>query len=108
MTVINKNEGLKIAYTVIDTKITFGADELTLNLTRYQRDWPVSIDICSNRDNQLVVGTGTGMNYVAQIEIPAIEYTAATAEDVPEPIPLAMTKVTLTLWSLLNPVPAII
>ena len=108
MIVINKNEGLKITYTVDGSRVTFG-DELTLNLTKYQRDWPVTIDICRNKDNMLVIGAGAGLHYVAQIDIPATEYTAADAMasevgsgQVPERLPLDMAKVTLTLWSLVN------
>lgn len=103
MMIINKNEGLKITYAVDDSRITFGDDELTLNLARYQRDWPVLIDICSNKDNMLVIGAGAGLHYVAQIEIPAMECTVpATEEQAPEPKPIDMTKVILTLWSLDN------
>jgi len=106
MIVINKNEGLKVAYKLSGTKITFGEDELTLNISRYQRDWPVLIDICSNKDNMLVIGAGAGLHYVAQIEIPAMEYTVpVTEEQTPEPKPIDMSMVTLTLWSLVNPVP---
>lgn len=115
MMIIDKNEGLKIAYTVDGSRITFG-DELTLNLTKYQRDWPVTIDICRNKDNMLVIGIGAGLHYVAQISIPAIEYTTVelVAPEVgggglaPEQIPLDMIKVTLTLWSLVNPTSVII
>ncbi len=80
MQVIEKNIGPKIAYEEIGTRVTFGDEELMLNLARYQRDWPVHLDVCSNRDGQLVVGTGTGLYYVAQLDIPAIQYAE------PEPV----------------------
>ena len=109
MIVINKNEGLKITYTVDGSRVTFG-DELTLNLTKYQRDWSVTIDICRNKDNMLVIGAGAGLHYVAQIDIPAIEYAAVElvapevgSGQIPERLSLDMTKITLTLWSLVNP-----
>ena len=38
MKVIEKNEGAKIPYEVKGTKIVFNDDELTLNLSRYERD----------------------------------------------------------------------
>jgi len=107
MKVIEKNEGPKIAYEVTGTKITFGDDELTINVAKYQRDWPVHIDICSNRDEQLVIGTGEGLYYVAQLDIPAIKYTEPESEEeTPEPLPIDMKDVVLSLWSLEHPVPA--
>ena len=105
MKVIEKNEGPKIAYEVTGTKITFGDDELTINVAKYQRDWPVHIDICSNRDKQLVIDTGEGLYYVAQLDIPEIKYTEPETEgEAPEPLPIDMREVVLTLWSIEHPV----
>lgn len=107
MKVIEKNEGPKIAYEVTGTKITFGDDELTINVAKYQRDWLVHIDICSNRDKQLVIGTGEGLYYVAQLDVQEIKYTEPeNEEETPEPLPIDMDEVTLTLWNLEHPVPA--
>lgn len=114
MQVIEKNEGPKIAYAESGTKVTLGDDELMLNVAKYQRDWPVHIDVCSNRDKQLVVGTGEGLFYVAQIDIPEAKYTeppeplepeAEGEVEAPEPIPINMSEVILTLWSIDNPTP---
>lgn len=112
MQVIEKNEGPKIEYEEAGTKVTLGDDELMLNVAKYQRDWPVHLDICSNRDKQLVVGTGEGLFYVAQIDIPEAKYTEPEPQEpeegeaeAPEPIPIDMAEVVLTLWSLDNPVP---
>lgn len=114
MQIIEKNEGEKIPYEENGTKVIFGDDELMLNVARYQRDWPVHIDLCSNRDNQLVIGTGEGLYYVAELDIPAIKYEP---HDDPgeeddseqggalEPIPIDMGEVVLTLWSLETPEP---
>ena len=111
MKVIEINEGPKIDYTESGTKVTFD-DELMVNAAKYQRDWPVHIDVCSNRDKQLVIGTGDGLYYVAQLDIPEIQYTEPVeAEEEmtapPEPLPLDMANVTLTLWSLDNPTPSL-
>ena len=38
MNVIEKNQGPKINYVVDGNKITFGDDEITLNLIKYERD----------------------------------------------------------------------
>ncbi|MGI5900787.1 MAG: hypothetical protein ACOX8S_12890 [Christensenellales bacterium] len=107
MQIIEKNEGPKIAHEENGTMVFLGDYELMLNVAKYQRDWPVHIDICSNRDNQLVVGTGEGLYYVAQFDILATKYTEpVTEEEAPEPIPIDMSEVVLTLWSLDNPIPA--
>ena len=111
MIVKEKNVGPKIPYEVEGTKISFD-DDLTLNLSKRQKDEPEHIDICSDRDGELVIGTATGRAYVAEIDIPAREYeypdTADAAGDdgdepeppAPVPKPLDMDKVTLTLWAL--------
>lgn len=105
MNIVNKNEGPKIAYEQDNYRIYFGDDELMLRADRYQRAWPVHLDVCSNRDRMLGVGTGDGY-YVAEIDIPAIEYAEPESEDDPPvPIPLDMDEVALTLWSLDNPTP---
>lgn len=105
MQIIEKNEGPKIAHEENGTMVFLGDYELMINVAKYQRDWPVHIDICSNRDNQLVIGTGEGLYYVAQIDIPAQKYTEpATEDEIPTPIPLNMNDVVLTLWSLDNSV----
>lgn len=106
MQIIEKNEGQKIAFEENQTMVFLGDYELMLNASKYQRDWPVHIDVCSNRDNQLVVGTGAGLYYVAQLDIPAAKYTEpATEEEAPKLIPIDMSEVTLTLWSIENPTP---
>lgn len=112
MQVINKNEGPKIAYEENGTMVFLGDYEIMLNIAKYQRDWPVHIDVCSNRDSQLVIGTGEGLYYVAQFDIPAIQYeqpqepvTEGQVVDPPAQISLDMADVTITLWGLDNQVP---
>ena len=100
MIIVEKNEGPKIEYEVTGKKICFD-DDLTINLAKREEDWPVHIDICSDRDGDLVIGTAAGRAYVAEIDIPAREYTPGeTEEDPPTPVPLDMDKVTLTLWAI--------
>lgn len=72
MKVINVNEGPKMEYSTYKNKITF-ADELTVNLEKCERDYPVCIDICIDKFG--MVTTGLGMKYAAQIEIPERQYT---------------------------------
>ena len=112
MKVIEVNVGEKIPYTVSKTKLTFD-DELMLNLTKLERDFDVSVDICIDKFGMIV--TGLGVKYAAQIEIQARQYIETEvgnseydAEDensqptmmVPEPVPFSMDNVTLKLYAI--------
>ena len=125
MIVQEKNKGEKIPYTVKGSKITFD-DELMVNVQRFERDDPAHIDICRDRNGNLVTGVipGYAERYVAQIDIPARAYTetvidapAPAAEDQDgadsasgggmerqsvqrEAVPFDMSKCTLTLWAI--------
>ena len=108
MIIVEKNVGEKIEYEVQNTatkkKITF-ADDLTINLITREKDWAVHIDICSDADGDLVIGTAAGRAYVAEIDIPAREYTEEVDPEDPEqtirtPVPLNLDKVTLSLWAI--------
>lgn len=109
MIIVNKNEGPKIPYTTRTTKITFD-DDLTINLAKRERDDPVHIDICADRDGELVIGAAAGRRYVAEIDIPARRYEEQPDPEeqgepdgegsAPVPIPLDMNLVTLSLWAL--------
>ena len=109
--VAEKNAGKHIAYTVVDNKkITFGDDELTINLAARERDNAVTLDICIDDESGIVIGVGArARKYAAQIEIPARRYTEAevgtdelTGEPriirVPEPFDLSLC--TLILWKI--------
>ena len=117
ITVVEINEGTKIAWKQSTTKLTFGDDELMVNCAAYQRDWPVHLDICGDKDGNLVIGTGTGRYYVAQVDIHAREYAEpepveavaladgdagadAQRSTEAEPVPLDMADVTMTLWAI--------
>ena len=104
MIIVEKNQGPKIPYEVNGTKICFD-DDLTINLSKRQQDWCVHIDVCSDQDGELVIGTAAGRAYVAEIDIPAREYEYHEAgegeePEPPTPLPLDMDKVTLSLWSI--------
>lgn len=114
MNIVEKNDGTKIDYSVDEDKLTL-ADEMTMDLSKYERDYPVHLDICENSDDILVIGISEW--YVAQIDIPARQYTETT-QTVPTdqtdadgnpifdvviqktPVPFSMDNVTLTLWAL--------
>ena len=97
MIIIEKNAGTKIPYEVSGKKITFD-DDLTINLAKRENDSEVHIDVCYDRDDELVIGTAAGRSYVAEIDIPARAYIE-TDEGV-EPAPLDMDTVTLSLWAI--------
>lgn len=106
MIIIEKNTGEKISYEVNGSKITF-RDELTLDLSKYERDYQVNLDICENRDGILIIGLSD--YYVAQLEIPSREYlevensegTEVEEDSIKlEPVPFNMDRVTLILWAI--------
>jgi len=102
MNIVEINEGVKIGYEVNGTSICFD-DDLTINLAKRQKDWPVHIDVCSDNDGSLVIGAESGRYYIAQIDIPEIEYIETGNEEITlEAKSLDMEKVILTLWALEN------
>ena len=99
--VVEKNTGTKIDWKQSGNKLIFGDDDLSIR--------------CDTRQRDLVIGVGKGRYYVAQVEIPPIAYVeteieAAEGEDAMdgenrnsvkrEALPLDMSEVTLTLWSM--------
>lgn len=78
MKIIEMNEGTKIEHSLKSTKLTLG-DAIMIALHKYQRDWPVTVDVMADANGNLVVGNN-GRFYVAQIELPAIEYTETEVE----------------------------
>lgn len=80
VTVIEKNTGEKIGFEQSDTRLIFGDDELMLNAAKYQKDWDVEVDVCRDKSGNLTIGTGSGLRYVAQVEIPAAIYTETVIE----------------------------
>lgn len=101
MIIIEKNEGSKLPYSVNTSKVTFD-DDLTIKLASREQDWPVHIDVCFDADRALVIGAAAGRAYVAEIDIPAKQYTETEVDGEIQltPVPLDMDTVTLTLWSI--------
>lgn len=116
--VMEKEEGKHIEYQVTSKKITFGEDELTINLASRERDYETVLDICLDTEDGLVIGVGdNATRYVAQVVIPARAYETVegevvmeTGEGQPEgmerrqavsvPVPFDMKKSTLILWKM--------
>ena len=57
---------------ILGNTIVFRDGELSLDLSKYERDFEVKIDVTENEYNQLQVGLSK--KYVAQIIIPEREY----------------------------------
>ena len=104
MIIVNKNEGPKIPYEVSGKKVIFD-DDLSINLSKREKDDPVHIDVCYDEDGELCIGAAAGWAYVAEIDIPARRYEYPEPEEGEEPpaaipLPLDMDTVTLTLWAI--------
>lgn len=109
MIVTEMNVGQKTDYALRRTKLDFGDGALTVDLARWQKDYTVTKDIMADREGDL--GIGSGAFYVAQVEIPPIEYEEQTetvtdgegneSENVVlTPLPLDTDKVELRLFSI--------
>lgn len=108
--VVEKTPGAHIEYALSGgKKITFGDDELTINLASRERDFEVSLDICIDEEDGVVIGTGgRAQKYAAQIVIPARRYDVIEdgedenrePKEIPVPIPFDMSLCTLILWGL--------
>lgn len=112
MKVIEANEGQKISHSVNGNWLNIG-DQIMLNLKAREADNDVHIDITSDMTGQ--IGTGVGLLYVAQVDIPARAYTETEVDNPDynegvetsqktiikrEPVPFSMNNVTLTLFAL--------
>lgn len=104
--VIEMNQGEKIPFVQEGTRLYFGDDELMVNVAKYQKDWPVVVDVCKDKAGNLTIGTGSALRYVAQIKIPAAAYSVEIsgegdeATDSRKALPLDMGAVELALWSI--------
>lgn len=108
--VVEKTPGKYIEYALSGgKKITFGDDELTINLASRERDYEVLLDICIDEENGVVIGTGgKAQKYAAQIIIPARRYDViedgedeeGNVREIPVPVPFDMSLCTLILWGL--------
>ncbi|MCM1234197.1 MAG: hypothetical protein NC489_29180 [Ruminococcus flavefaciens] len=120
MKVIEANEGQKISYTAMGNWLNIG-DQIMLNLEKMESDKAEHRDISADAFGKLQ--TGEGLYYVAQIDIPAREYTETEIKNPDydpdasesgesggmgnsetiikrDPVPFSMENVTLTLYAL--------
>lgn len=120
MKVTHLPEGGKrfIPYEVVGNSIDFNDGDLMFNAAKKERDYEVVVDICEDYTGSLVMGTDTGDRYVAQLVIPAREYTETEVDNPdyrPEeedgmggsekitkrdPVPFSMDRCELRLWEM--------
>ena len=109
LNVVVKTQGKHIADEVQKNKLVFGDDELSVNLASRERDYEVTLDICIDTEDGVVIGTGgKAQKYAAEIVIPARRYDMiedgvdenGEVREVPMPIDFDMTLCTLILWGL--------
>lgn len=105
-----------IPYEISGKNIDFNDGDLMFNVSKKERDYEVVIDICQDYTGGLVMGTENGEKYIAQLVIPAREYTE---KEVPnpnypggegsnepetiterEPVPFSMDRCELRLWEM--------
>lgn len=72
-----------VQYELDGNLLSFGDDEIIINLKKKERDDDVTIDVCRDLLGGLVTSTGGAQTYVAQVFIPARSYTE-TVEDNPD------------------------
>lgn len=103
--VIEKNPGEKIQWEQRGYTLAFDDDALCIKVSKFQMDEETTVDICQDRQGNLVIGAASGIRYVAQITIPAAEYEEnATGEGEEQTARtrkgLDMGAVDLTLWAI--------
>ena len=93
-----------IEYAVEGNVISFGDEELMINLKKRERDDDVTLDICEDYMGGLVLTPAGARVYVAEIFIPARQYTEEETVNEGEsvtnrvPVPFSMDNVVLTLY----------
>jgi hypothetical protein len=103
--IIEKTGGVKVDIRISGAKLILGDEEMTLNLSKYERDDPVHIDIGLNARGFLTFGVSD--RYAVQIDIPGREYNLVDSGEVDEQgaprvekvaKPFNMADVAITLW----------
>ena len=81
MNEVIKTPGRHVEYETTSKSIIFGDDDLSVNLKNRERDEKVLIDVCTDSEGNLTMGTAAGLKYVAQVEIPARQYDEEEQEN---------------------------
>lgn len=82
MKVTELNEGKKIAYAVKKTVLTLDGGRIALDLQKYQKDYPVTLDFVTDGEGNLLMNAFDSLRaYVAEIRLPACETETVEVED---------------------------
>uniref|UniRef100_UPI0040294680 hypothetical protein n=1 Tax=Gemmiger formicilis TaxID=745368 RepID=UPI0040294680 len=82
MKVTELNEGKKIAYAVKKTVLTLDSGRIALDLQKYQKDYPVTLDLVTDGEGNLLMNAFDSLRaYVAEIRLPAYETETVEVED---------------------------
>lgn len=82
MKVTELNEGEKIAYAVKKTVLTLDGGRIALDLQKYQKDYPVTLDFMTDGEGNMLMNAFDSLRaYVAEIRLPAYETETVEVED---------------------------
>ena len=82
MKVTELNEGKKITYAVKKTVLTLDGGRIALDLQKYQKDYPVTLDFMTAGEGNLLMNAFDSLRaYVAEIRLPAYETETMEVED---------------------------
>lgn len=82
MKVTELNEGKKIAYAVEKTVLTLDGGRIALDLQKYQKDYPVTLDFMTDGEGNLLMNAFDSLRaYVAEVRLPAYETETVEVED---------------------------
>lgn len=82
MKVTELNEGKKIAYAVKKTMLTLDGGRIALDLQKYQKDYPVTLDFMTDGEGNLLMNAFDSLRaYVAEVRLPAYETETVEVED---------------------------
>lgn len=82
MKVTELNEGEKIAYAVKKTVLTLDGGRIALDLQKYQKDYPVTLDFMTDGEGNMLMNAFDSLRaYVAEVRLPAYETETVEVED---------------------------
>lgn len=82
MKVNELNEGKKIAYAVKKTVLTLDGGRIALDLQKYQKDYPVTLDFMTDGEGNMLMNAFDSLRaYVAEVRLPAYETETVEVED---------------------------
>ena len=82
MKVTELNDGKKIAYAVKKTVLTLDGGRIALDLQKYQKDYPVTLDFMTDGEGNLLMNAFDSLRaYVAEVRLPAYETETVEVED---------------------------